>query len=98
MLDRKFFETEEKLEDLINNCVFSERRCAFYMANYAHRYLQHKLFIIAIFFIQLLAEKCEKGQYDGRNEYACKKSKAIIDALKEDEDYYPMDFSDMNNE
>lgn len=29
MLNRKFFETEEKLEDLINDCGFSEKRCAF---------------------------------------------------------------------
>ena len=36
------FETEQGLENLINNCGFGENKSAYYMAMYAHRYLQQK--------------------------------------------------------
>lgn len=90
------FTTEEKLEDVINNCGFSEDRSAFYMAKLAHRYLQQKFFNIAIKFIQLCAENYDKHRYDGRNEQACKLSKTIMSKLSEDE-YYPHDFSYIEN-
>lgn len=80
------FTTEKKLEDVINNCGFSEDRSAYYMANFAHRYLQQKFFNIAIRFIRLCAENYGKKRYDGRNEQACKLSKTIMSHLSK-EDY-----------
>ena len=91
------FDTEEKLEDVINNCGFSENRSAYYMANFAHRYLQQKFFNIAIRFIQLCAENYDKKRYDGRNEQACKLSKTIMSHLSK-EDYYPMDFTNFEKD
>lgn len=91
------FETEQKLEDLINNCGFGENKSAYYMAMYAHRYLQQKFFNIAIRFIQLCAENYDKHRYDGRNEQACKLSKKIMSNLSKD-DYYPMDFTNFEKE
>ena len=91
------FDTEKKLEDLINNCGFSENKAGYYMAMYAHRYLQQKFFNIAIRFIQLCAENYDKHSYDGRNENACKLSKTIMSHLSK-EDYYPMDFTDFEED
>ena len=91
------FYTEKKLEDLINNCGFGENKSAYYMAMYAHRFLQQKFFNIAIRFIQLCAENYDKHRYDGRNEQACKLSKTIMSKLTKD-DYYPIDFTNFEEE
>ena len=48
-----------------------------------HRYLQSQMFKVCMEYIVKLAENCERGYYDGRNEYACKTAKIIIDHLNE---------------
>ena len=48
-----------------------------------HRYLQSQMFMVCMAYIAKLAENCERGYYDGRNEYACHTAKIIIDYLKE---------------
>lgn len=93
----KNFDTEKGLEDLINDFGFSANKSAYYMANFAHRYMQQKFFNIAIRFIQLCAENYDKHRYDARNEQACKLSKKIMSNLTKD-DYYPMDFTNFEEE
>lgn len=48
-----------------------------------HRYLQSQMFMVCMEYIVKLAENYERGYYDGRNEYACKTAKIIIDHLNE---------------
>jgi hypothetical protein len=48
-----------------------------------HRYLQNEMFKVCFEFIKMLAENCENGRFDPRNEYAAQTSKKIIDYLKE---------------
>lgn len=67
----------KKMEDMFNTCGNSLPVNAEYLANYAHRYLQNEIFIFFVHYVKELAEKCEKGLYDGRNEYACKLAKEL---------------------
>ena len=48
-----------------------------------HRYLVNSFFGVVIRFIGILAKNYADGNYDGRNEFACRLSKIMIDALKE---------------
>ena len=48
-----------------------------------HRYLQNEMFKVCLAYIVKLAENCDKGYYDPRNQYAAKTSKSIIDYFKE---------------
>ena len=68
--------------NFVNGKMRSKTRVAEKMS-YDHRYLQNEMFKVCMAYISKLAENCEKNYYDGRNEYACKTSKIIIDHLKE---------------
>ncbi len=46
-----------------------------------HRYLQSEMFFICMAYIRKMAESYDKGNYDLRNEYACKTAKQMISAL-----------------
>ena len=48
-----------------------------------HRYLVNSFFGVVIRFIGILAKNYADGNYDGRNEFACRLSKIMIDALRE---------------
>ena len=48
-----------------------------------HRYLQNEMFKVCLEYIKLLAENCENGRFDPRNQYAAQTSKKIIDYFKE---------------
>lgn len=48
-----------------------------------HRYLQNEMFKVCLEFIKMLAENCESGRFDPRNQYAAQTSKKIIDYFKE---------------
>ena len=69
--------------NFVNGKCSSKRKVAELMAC-EHRYLQNEMFKVCLEYIKKLAENCEKGCYDPRNEYACKTSKKIIDNFKED--------------
>ena len=69
--------------NFVNGKCSSKRKVAELMAC-EHRYLQNEMFKVCLEYIKKLAENCEKGYYDPRNEYACKTSKKIIDNFKED--------------
>lgn len=47
-----------------------------------HRYLQQEMFNAMMKCIENWADAYDNGQYDSRNEYAVKASKAMIDGLK----------------
>ena len=47
-----------------------------------HRYLVNSFFGVVLRFIGILAKNYAEGNYDGRNEFACRLSKIMIDALR----------------
>jgi hypothetical protein len=66
----------------VNGRLNSKKHVAEMMCR-EHRYLQNEMFKVCLEFIKILAENCENGRFDPRNEYAAKTSKAIIDFFKE---------------
>ena len=48
-----------------------------------HRWIQNEMFKVCLEYIKLLAENCENGCFDPRNQYAAQTSKKIIDYFKE---------------
>jgi hypothetical protein len=60
---------------LCNRKYVAEKMCK------EHRYLQEQMFLVCLSYIRRLAENYEEGRYDGRNEYSCKTSSLIIQAL-----------------
>jgi len=66
----------------VNGRLSSKKHVAEMMCR-EHRYLQNEMFKVCLEYIKLLAENCENGRFDPRNEYAAKTSKAIIDFFKE---------------
>lgn len=73
-------------EDYKTEWVDGRKAAAMKMAQ-DHRYLQNEMFKVCLEYIKILAENCDKGYYDPRNEWACKTSKEMIDHLK-DIDYW----------
>jgi hypothetical protein len=66
----------------VNGRLNSKKHVAEVMCR-EHRYLQNEMFKVCLEYIKLLAENCEKGWFDPRNQYAAQTSKKIIDYLKE---------------
>lgn len=65
----------------VNRCGCDKKRAAEHMAR-EHRYLQNQMFKVCLEYIKILADNCDNGRYDPRNEWACKTSKEMIDHLK----------------
>ena len=68
--------------NFVNGKCHSKKKVAEKMCK-EHRYLQNEMFKVCLEYIKKLAENCENGWYDPRNEYACETSKKIIDYFKE---------------
>jgi hypothetical protein len=68
--------------NFVNGKCESKRKVAELMSK-EHRYLQNEMFKVCLEYIKILAENCEKGWFDPRNQYAAKTSKEIIDHFKE---------------
>ena len=66
----------------VNRCPNNIYRAAKAMSK-DHRYLQNEMFKVFMSYIKILAENCEHGVFDQRNEYAVETSKKIIDYFKE---------------
>lgn len=66
----------------VNRCPNDFERAAKAMGR-DHRYLQNEMFKVFMSYVKILAENCEIGAYDPRNEYAAETSKKIIDFFKE---------------
>jgi hypothetical protein len=65
------------------NCKLHSKKHVAEMMCREHRYLQNEMFKVCLEYIKMLAENCESGRFDPRNEYAAKTSKKIIDYFKE---------------
>ena len=68
--------------NFVNGKLHSKKHVAEVMCR-EHRYLQNEMFKVCLEYIKLLAENCEKGWFDPRNQYAAQTSKKIIDYFKE---------------
>jgi len=68
--------------NFVNGKLNSKKHVAEVMCR-EHRYLQNEMFKVCLEYIKLLAENCENGRFDGRNQYAAETSKKIIDYFKE---------------
>lgn len=68
--------------NFVNGQLNSKKHVAEMMCR-EHRELQNQMFKVCLEYIKLLAENCEKGWFDGRNQYAAETSKKIIDYFKE---------------
>ena len=68
--------------NFVNGKLNSKKHVAEMMCR-EHRYLQNEMFKVCLEYIKLLAENCEKGCFDPRNQYAAKTSKKIIDYFNE---------------
>ena len=72
----------QEISDIVNSTLFNPMEVGVQLAN-EHRYLVNEMFKMFLHFSGKLSMDYEKGYYDGRNEFACKCSKIIVDALKE---------------
>jgi hypothetical protein len=68
--------------NFVNGKLHSKKHVAEMMCR-EHRYLQNEMFKVCLEYIKLLAENCENGCFDPRNQYAAQTSKKIIDYFKE---------------
>jgi len=68
--------------NFVNGKLHSKKHVAEVMCR-EHRYLQNEMFKVCLEYIKLLAENCENGRFDPRNQYAAQTSKKIIDYFKE---------------
>ena len=67
--------------NFVNGKLKSKKHVAEVMCR-EHRYLQNEMFKVCLEYIKLLAENCEKGWFDPRNQYAAETSKKIIEFFK----------------
>lgn len=68
--------------NFVNGKLISRKKVAERMCR-EHRYLQNEMFKVCLEYIKKLAENCENGWFDPRNQYAAETSKKIIDYFKE---------------
>ena len=76
-------EKEKQLATAITDAIngsFSKKEFCKAMSK-EHRYLQYEFTELCIWWFEKLAEMYEQGNYDGRNEYACRTGKEITEFL-----------------
>ena len=76
-------EKEKQLAGIITDALnggFSKKEFCEAMSR-EHRYLQGEFTELCIWWLEKLAEMYEQGNYDGRNEYACRTGKEITEFL-----------------
>jgi hypothetical protein len=71
-----------QFSDFVNGKCYDMKKLAEAMAC-DHRYLVQEKFKVCLEYIKKLAENCDKGYFDARNEWACKTSKAIVESCRE---------------
>lgn len=69
------------ISDLVNSTLFSPMETGVELTT-DHRYLVNEEFKMFLHFVGQLSRNYEKGWYDDRNEFACKCSKVIVEALE----------------
>ena len=67
------------ITDVLNGC-FSKKKFCDAMSR-EHRYLQYEFTEMCVWWFEKLAEMYEQGNYDGRNEHACRTGKMIADFI-----------------
>jgi hypothetical protein len=75
-----------EISNIVNSTLFNPIEVGVQLSN-DHRYLVNEMFKMFLHFSGKLSMDYEKGYYDGRNEFACKCAKIIVDALKENDMY-----------
>lgn len=70
------------ISDLINSTLFSPLETGVELTT-DHRYLVNEAFKMFLHFAGQLSRNHENGNYDDRNEFACRCSKVMIKALEE---------------
>lgn len=76
-------EKEKQLAGTITDAIngsFSKKEFCEAMSK-EHRYLQYEFTELCLWWFEKLAEMYEQGNYDGRNEYACRTGKEITEFL-----------------
>ena len=74
---------EKQLAETITDALnggFSKKEFCEAMSK-EHRYLQYEFTELCIWWLEKLAEMYEQGNYDGRNECACRTGKEITEFL-----------------
>ena len=70
-----------KISNIANSTLFNPMEVGIELTT-DHRYLQNEIFKSFLHFAGQLARNYEKGNYDARNEYACKSAHAMIEGLE----------------
>lgn len=70
----------EHLSNFVNSGVHDKKAFAQAVTS-DHRYLQQEMFNSMLKCIEGWSEASDSGQYDARNEFACKASKVMIEAV-----------------
>lgn len=78
-------EVARQLLDLVNNMSFSSKNFVeeLVYGSHTHRTLQQSVFRLMIDTMAEWSKLADSGRYDLRNEYTCKMSKLMLDALDE---------------
>ncbi len=63
------------------NCKCYNKNNVAELMSREHRYLQSEMFFVCMAYIRKMAENYDNGNYDLRNEYACRTAKQMIEAL-----------------
>lgn len=70
-----------QISNIVNNTLFSPLKVGVELST-DHRYLVNEEFKIFLHMAGQLSRNFESGKFDDRNEFACKCSKVIIEALE----------------
>lgn len=71
-----------QISELVNSTLFSPLATGVELTT-DHRYLQNELFKMFLHFAGQLSRNHETGKFDDRNEFACRCSKVMIEALEQ---------------
>ena len=95
-LNKVIMELGKKIEELVNTTTFNAFATGYYLST-IHRHLQSCVYRMVYHFLINLAHNYRTGNYDGRNEDACRDAAKMIEGLEEREDELYNLFSHMYN-
>ena len=78
----------DNISEMVNKTSFNPMQVGVEMTT-DHRYLINEFFKATLHFMGQLKRDYEQGKFDGRDEFACKCSKIMIDALTAEGLYVP---------
>lgn len=88
MINERDKEFANEFSRFVNGKMCSASKVGAEFAN-DHRFLVNEKFKVMMAFMEQLAINYQKGYYDLRNEWACTLAHAAIEALREQQLYYP---------